>query len=185
MNSPRPGHATIVALAILAGSMAARAQQSSSYVLSEHDLNEGGQPAGGVVPTSASFKLSLDAIGGALRVTEASSTSYRMNAGFVVAYRPPGEVLDLTWSGKTTLVWSPERSVGVYNVYRGTVSGLPGGYGSCLASNLTSATATDADIPAPGECFFYLVTAENRIGEEGTKGYDTHGTERPNPAPCP
>ena len=36
-----------------------------------------------------------------------------------------------------------------------------------------------------GACLFYLVTARNRLGEEGTKGYRSPGIERPNDAPCP
>lgn len=177
---------TVVVLSILAGTAPAPpAQQSTSYRLSENDLNEGGHPAGGVTPSSGSFRLSLDAIGEALHVAGASSASYRMDAGFVIAYRPPGEALDLAWSTKTTLAWSPEPSVGSYNVYRGLVSALPGGYGACLAANLPGETATDAAIPPAGDCYFYLVTAENRIEQEGTKGHDSLGTERSNAAPCP
>jgi hypothetical protein len=32
---------------------------------------------------------------------------------------------------------------------------------------------------------FYLVTGENRLGEEGTKGRTSTGAERVNPTPCP
>jgi hypothetical protein len=59
-------------------------------------------------------------------------------------------------------------------------------YGQCEQQDLTDATATDTDTPsAPREGFFYLVTANNRLGEEGTKGWDSADVERPNPVPCP
>jgi hypothetical protein len=39
--------------------------------------------------------------------------------------------------------------------------------------------------PSSGATFFYLATAKNRLGEEGTKGYRSSSVERPNPTPCP
>ena len=81
--------------------------------------------------------------------------------------------------------WNPEPSVGAYNVYRGLVSGLPSSYGACFASGLTAVSATDAATPAAGQCYFYLVTAENRLAEEGTLGKKSDGTPRPNASPCP
>jgi hypothetical protein len=39
-------------------------------------------------------------------------------------------------------------------------------------------TATDPASPPPDSIYFYLVTAENRLGEEGTKGYSSSGVER-------
>lgn len=137
------------------------------------------------MPASASFMVSLDAIGDGVHLAGASSASYQMDAGFVIAYPPPLEVLNLAFTSETTLVWSPEKSVGRYNVYRGLLSSLPGGYGVCLAANVPSESLTDADVPPAGQGFFYLVTAENRLGEEGTKGHDSHGVERVNATPCP
>ncbi|RMH70289.1 MAG: hypothetical protein D6685_00265, partial [Bacteroidetes bacterium] len=39
-------------------------------------------------------------------------------------------------------------------------------------------SVTDSDPIAPGGGFFYLVTARNRLDEEGTKGRDSAGSER-------
>ena len=39
------------------------AQESASYKLNEHTFNSGGNPSDGVVLTSASYKITLDAIG--------------------------------------------------------------------------------------------------------------------------
>lgn len=160
-------------------------QQSATYDLEEHRLNQGGNPVNGVVLASSSFRLSLDAIGDPAVLTGLSSASYRFDVGPLAPYPPPGEVLDLRFTSKTTLVWMPEKSVGDYALYRGLVSTLPGGYGSCIAANLPAATANDSGTPPVGEAYFYLVTAENRLDEEGTKGKDSAGVERPNPAPCP
>lgn len=172
-------------LLLLLAAAPALAQQSASFKLEESTLNEGGSPSGGAFPASASFAVSLDAIGGAVHLAGASSTSYNVDAGFAIAYSPPGETLNLTFTSKTTLAWSPEKSVGDYNVYRGLLSSLPGGYGACLASNVPGEAITDSATPPAGEGFFYLVTAENRIEEEGTKGLDSLGVERTNATPCP
>ena len=82
--------------------------------------------------------------------------------------------------------WNPERSVGVYNLYRDLLGNLSGlGYGDCEQSDLPGTTATDTDRPPAAGGFFYLITAENRLREEGTKGFDSSGSGRPNPSPCP
>lgn len=172
-------------LALVAAALPALSQQSASFDLGERTLNAGGNPQDGAILTSASYRISLDAIGDPVAIVGLSSSSYQIDAGLVVAYPPPGEVLDLRFTSNTTLVWTPERSVGGYGVYRGLVSSLPGGYGTCLQSNLPSAQATDTATPPPGQAYFYIVTAENRLDAEGTKGHATGGIERVNPAPCP
>jgi hypothetical protein len=84
-----------------------------------------------------------------------------------------------------TLSWDPERSVGDYDVYRDLLSSLPGNFGACLEHDVPAQTAVDVGIPGVGTGYFYLVTAENRLDEEGTKGFRSNGSERLNPAPCP
>ena len=84
----------------------------------------------------------------------------------------------------TTLVWDPERSVGTYNLYRDLLSVLPGSFGECLQSSITGETATELDTPPTGQGWFYLITAKNRLGEEGT-GTERSGAQRPNSSPCP
>ena len=165
----------------------AAGQQSASYGLEEHALNAGGRPADGVTPSSASYLVSLDAIGQGVLGRGLSSASYRMDGGFVSAYPPPGEVRGLLLIDAQTLVWDPEPSVGHYNLYRDLLSSLFGlGYGHCEQQGLTATTATDTDVPTPaGEGYFYLVTAANRLHEEGTKGWDSSLDERPNPSACP
>ena len=172
-------------LVVFAMNGAAMAQTSASYKLGEFTFNNGGDPANGSFAASASYRVKLDAIGDAAAAAGLSSASQRMDAGFVSDYPPPGEVQNARWTTKTTLTWDPDKSIGSYDVYRELVSTLPGNFGACSQSAVPSETATDGANPAAGTGWFYLVTAKNRIGEEGTKGFRSSGAERPNPSPCP
>ena len=177
----------VVAL-LLAGlaTLPAMAQSSAGYRLEEHVFNAGGHPDNGTVMSSASFSIKLDAIGEGVVGTALGSASYRMDSGFGGAYPPPGEVQGLWFADHDHLHWDPEKSVGAYNLYRGPMSDLPGlGYGDCTDAGLTDTTATDSAWPSTSDGWFYLVTAENRLGEEGTKGSDSGGIGRANPSPCP
>lgn len=158
---------------------AALAQESASHKLEEHTFNAGGHPASGVNPSSASHHLSLGSIGEPFGFQVLFGASGSIEGGFLLAYPPPGEVSDVLFVNNTTLVWDPEVSAGTYSVYRGLISGLPGlGFGACTQQNLLAPTTIDATLPAVGTGFFYLVTVENRLGEEGTKGFTSSGAER-------
>ena len=177
--------APLLALLCIAG--LAGAQESTNYKLNEHTLNEGGNPDGGAVLTSASYKLTLDAIGDSVaQGGTLSSASYKAEAGFVPPYPPPGETLNLLFTDAQTLVWGSEKSIGSYNLYRDLLSNLSGiNYGGCQQPGLAANTATDASAPPAGQTYFYVVTAENRLEEEGTMGEDSAPAERPNNSPCP
>jgi hypothetical protein len=176
---------TSVALA-LAASAPALAQQSASYKLTESAVNAGGRPVNGAGAASASFRVSFDAIGDAVSGATLASASYRVGSGFVAWFPPPGEARGLRFSDRTTLRWDPEPSVGSYSLYRDFVSALAGGgTGACFVNSVPTEQASDGGSPGAGKGFFYLVTARNRLGEEGTKGHRSSGSERPNPAPCP
>jgi hypothetical protein len=173
-------------LLVLVFACLAPAQESASYKLDEHTLNAGGNPSGVVVLTSASYKISLDAIGDSVAGRNLASTSYRMDGSFVMGYPPPGEVHDLNFTDFQTLVWQHEKSTGVYNLYRGLFSGLDGTvYGSCAEPDIAVNTTTDSDPVPAGNGHFYLVTAENRLAEEGTLGYRSSGEERFPTSMCP
>jgi hypothetical protein len=155
------------------------AQSSASYRLEEHVVNAGGHPLNGTVMASASYRVTLDSIGDALAGPEMNSASYGMGVGFGSAYPPPGETHGLLFSDHDTLIWDAERSAGTYNLYRALMSDLFGaGYGECFAPGLPATTGTDTGTPPASDGWFYLVTAENRLGEEGTKGWDSSATER-------
>ena len=174
---------TIVALALVCTT--AYAQQSASFKLEESVLNAGGHPEGGTILASAGFRMTLDALGEGVVAVSLSGPSFRMDAGFMSGYMPPGEVHGLKFVDAQTLAWNPERSVGVYNLYRDELTTLGTSFGTCEQPGLSHPTATDTDPVIPGQTFFYLVTVENRLSEEGTNGFRGDGSERPNDDACP
>ncbi len=97
----------------------------------------------------------------------------------------PSEVQNLAWSSDSTLVWNPDPAASNYELYSDLLSNLPGGFGTCLDSSISSATATDTTVPPSGAGWFYLVTSRNVLHEESTKGFGSNGTQRSNAAPCP
>jgi hypothetical protein len=165
--------ATMLGAALLGAPICA--QQSASFKLDEHVLNAGGHPSGGVVMESTSYRVTLDALGESVGQAGMTSASFHMDAGFTLAYPPPGEVTDLLFTGVEAITWSAERSAGFYDLYRDDTSD---GYGTCEQQNLQTTTATDSSIPTAGNTLFYLVTVKNRLQEEGTKGSRSDGTER-------
>ncbi|HKQ97667.1 MAG TPA: hypothetical protein VJV75_07325 [Candidatus Polarisedimenticolia bacterium] len=181
-----PSVAAALAFVALAVPTHAFAQASASYRLTEFTANSGGDPSQGAFASSASHRITLDAVGdGALGSGLASATQH-IDGGFVPLNPPPGEVTGFLFTDGQTLIWSPERSVGRYEVYRAPVSTLAGGgTGACFVTDVSGETTTDASIPGVGTGYFYLVTARNRLGEEGTKGFRSNGVERANPLPCP
>ena len=169
---------------ILAGlvlTSVALAQTSTSYRLEEHTLNSGGTPSQGVDLASASFGITLSSIGDTVVATGLSSASFEADVGFDAAYPPPGEVAAacgagqpcLVFTNSETLTWPAEPSAGVYNLYRDDISN---GFGDCEEQDITGTTTTDTATPTTA--FFYLVTVENRLAEEGTKGFQSNATER-------
>jgi hypothetical protein len=176
---------TFLLILALAAPTPPLAQESAGYRLNEHAFNAGGHPGEGLTLSSAGFHVSLDALGDVVAPGGLSSGSFHLEGGWVVAYPPPGEVMNLHFATDgTTLIWDPEKSVGSYAVYRGALADLKAGiYGTCLKSGLT--VNAGSDLANPTQVFFYLVTARNRLNEEGTKGYASSGVERPNPLPCP
>jgi hypothetical protein len=178
--------AVAVAGGLLIAALPALAQSSPSYQLTESAINCGGDPQNGAVLTSASFAVTLDAIGDAVAGGPLAGASYSSDVGLPPSLRPPGEVLNLRFSSTTTLTWAPESSVGSYRLYRGLLSALPASYGACQSpGGLAVEEATDAATPSPGQCFIYLVSARNRIEEEGTLGTTSAGAFIPNTSPCP
>jgi len=157
-------------------------QSSSNYQNKEYVFNCGSNPA--PVLSSSNYKITLSSICDGIFQTGLSSSNYKIDSGFIASFPPPEEVLNLRFTSKTNFLWDPEKSVGVYNVYRGNLSSLPSSYGTCFGTVSTN-SATDTSTPPTGQGYFYLVTAENRIGEEGTMGFQSNGTRRTNGSPCP
>ena len=159
--------------------MPALAQTSTSFKLEEHSFNAGGHPEAGSFPTSASFRITLHSVGDAISGRGLSSASFNLDACFSSAYPPPGEVTNLRFSDKDTLEWDSEESVGDYNLYRNLISNINGLlFGACTEENITGPTTDDVAVVPDGDGYFYLVTAENRLDEEGTKGFQSDTSER-------
>ena len=176
----------VLALAGVALAGLATAQQSSSFQMTEYTFNAGGHPAQGTILTSGSFQLTLDALGDAISGTATNSSSFSIGNGFPASFGPPLEAQNLRFTDAVTLAWDPDGSVGEYELYRGqVVAPFDPNYGSCLSAGITDLTATDFSAPGPGLAFFYLVTARNRLDEEGSKGLDPDNLERDNSFPCP
>lgn len=176
---------TVVA-ALLSACLPAAAQSSSHYELREHTLNAGGRPAQAVVAGSASFRVTLDSIGGPVVARAIAGASFRMTAGFDAAYVPPGEVMGVEFlADRQTLRWLNEARSTAYDVYASRLSTLPGAFGGCAQSRVPGNAWIDTVTPVPGDGRFYLVTGLNRLDEEGTKGVTSGGTERSNSSPCP
>jgi hypothetical protein len=164
----------------------ALSQTSANFKLQEHVINAGGNPNGGSALVSSSFRIQLDSIGESVTGPGLASASWLVDAGFSSAYPPPGEVTGLRFGpGRVTLLWDLERSIGTYDLYRGMVPAFLPNYGVCSQSGMTAETVTDTVVPAAGGSLYYLVTARNRLSEEGTKGFASSGAERPNGSPCP
>jgi hypothetical protein len=100
----------------------------------------------------------------------------------------PQAVENLRWPTKTRLSWDAELNATEYHVYRDAFTTL--GYdhfGVCrddLDPNRTDEQLDDFDTPAPGAGFFYLITAEDTLGAEGSAAEVTC-TERSLFEPCP
>ena len=92
----------------------------------------------------------------------------------------------LRFTDATTLVWDPELSAGSYQLYEGLLTNpFDDTYGTCSQSGITGETTTVTADPAAGQGLFLLVTAENLLGEEGTKGTNSEDSERGTPLAGP
>ncbi|HET9301017.1 MAG TPA: hypothetical protein VFO11_13795 [Candidatus Polarisedimenticolaceae bacterium] len=171
-----------ILLAALASAGVAMAQSSADFEIKAQAFNAGGQP---VTVGSADFQIRLGSIGDSVAGVSLGSASFGVDSGFGLSFSPPGEVTGIRFTDPVTLAWNPEKSSGAYNLYRNLLSAIAPGFGACNQSNLPGETATDAVLPGAGTGFFYLVTAENVLAEEGTKGFQSSNVERVNAAPCP
>ena len=152
---------------------AALAQTSTSYNLEEHSFNSGGNPFNGATPSSTGFQLSIAAIV-PISAHGVSSTSFMLDAGLVGSYPPPVEITGLVFTSVNNFEWDPFPGIGTYNVYRGLIGGFDPSYGACSQTGVITNSASDGPpITSPG--LFYLVTTENKLAEEGTKGRNDLG----------
>ena len=82
---------------------------------------------------------------------------------------------------RQTLHWNGARGADRYDLSRGDLSSLDGSdYGACLAEDLQVFSYTDADEPAAGAGFFYLVRGDDAVCGGGSLGADSTGAPRAN-----
>lgn len=93
----------------------------------------------------------------------------------------------LVFNDDRTLQWedgAPSSSA-LFHLYRGDLADLRLGRGpDCLIAGLATNTYSDAEIPAPGASYLYLVAGWNAAGR-GTLGHASDGAERLPVTPCP
>jgi spore coat protein A len=135
--------------------------------------------ANGTPSSCCSMACTVVANGTACSDGNACTQNDQCQAGACVgtAVAPPGEVSNLLVAAdRSTLSWDPLAGAPadtVYDVARGLVSQLPVGSGaaeSCLASGMSTASTSDASLPALGQGFWYLVRGWHACGT-GTYGY--------------
>ena len=175
-----------VLLLLLSGS--ALAQTSASFQLEEYTLNAGGTPSQGSELASASFRMTVASLGNTLSAVGLDSASFQLDSGFGVSYLPPGQVaamcggageLPAVFTDVQTLIW-PRGAFGRDSTTcTGTIPVV--GYGICEQQDLIAATYGDGRGGALDRAttFYYLVTVENRLAEEGTKGFQSDEQRTP------
>jgi hypothetical protein len=161
------------------------AQSSADYRITHLSADSGGHPGQAPILTTTDFQISLGSVGGPPGTQVLITPSYRVNGGFTASLTPPGEVMHLmALADGATLIWDWDPASEAFNVYRDPIGSLTTTFGSCLP-RIGDRQWMDRDLPPAGEGFFYFVTGENALYEEGTKGFMSNGQERPNRMACP
>ncbi|UCF67787.1 MAG: hypothetical protein JSV80_00355 [Acidobacteriota bacterium] len=79
------------------------------------------------------------------------------------------------------LSWPPVLAADVYSISRGDLGSLATGeYGTCFAEGLFEASFDDAELPADGDGFFYLIQAQNLDCGLGSLGHTSDEIARDN-----
>lgn len=99
-----------------------------------------------------------------------------------------GLAFSKTQAGQVQLTWEATMGADSYSLTRGDSTDLAAGkYGRCWLEGVAGTSVMDAEAPAPGETWVYLVAAVNTLCGDGTIGYSAGGIERTNGSPqsCP
>ena len=95
------------------------------------------------------------------------------------------DIPNLVFSGQNQISWDLNVDAASYNVYRGDLSSLPGGYVmTCEATEVQAPFELLSLDPAVGAGFYYLVSGVTGTSLEGTLGF-SDCIERSNVTPCP
>jgi len=90
-----------------------------------------------------------------------------------------------TVAGQSRVTWNAAARAETHDVQRGSLAALGvGDYGACIATEVAGLAYDDADAPASGEGFAYLVRGhDGGCGGGGSLGTDSAGAPRPSVCP--
>jgi hypothetical protein len=99
------------------------------------------------------------------------------------AARPAAEVeglvIESPGAGVLRLSWQPAAGASSYEIVRGALSSLSATHmGECRASGITTLDWEDAEVPAAGQAFVYLVRGKSTACGPGTLGFGIYGLSR-------
>ncbi len=175
----------LVLLILLGLGPVARAQSSTSYIVSDHVFSSGGTPDGPVSPTSAGYRVESSTLGEALIAGTAASAGYQVHAGYSAAYLPVGPIDGLRFVSRDGLSWSAARGAVSYSLLRDALPSATVAIGDCLIGEIAALSASDPQNPVPGSGFAYLVSGRSRLEQDGPLGNASDGTARTPATPCP
>jgi hypothetical protein len=100
----------------------------------------------------------------------------------------PGEVTGLVVAkptgGVARLTWGAVSGAATYSVTRGDLQSVDSWiYGPCWTEGIVGATVDDAEVPASGQGYLYLIQAWTSACGAGTLGLESSGAERLNADP--
>jgi hypothetical protein len=99
------------------------------------------------------------------------------------AARPAAEVeglvIESPGAGVLRLSWQPAAGASSYEIVRGALSSLSVTHmGECHASGIAALDWEDAEVPAAGQAFIYLVRGQSTACGPGTLGFGIYGLAR-------
>lgn len=75
----------------------------------------------------------------------------------------------MLWSDAATLAWT-DSAAAEYHAYRGGLGALGfADFGGCRDDLVVGLAVVDVEDPAPGEGFFYPITADDQVGAGGNE----------------
>jgi subtilisin-like proprotein convertase family protein len=148
------------------------------------DVFPGPAPAGPYATSLSAFKGTNPLGGWALYVVDDATSDVGSMTGWCLNFVPSidaGEVPNLRFTDKVTLVWDAGPNATSYVLYRGTAAQLPAladhGVDSCQRGlTLTQQFTGVAESPAPGALLWYLVRGDNAQGQ-GSAGFERFGAQ--------
>ena len=166
----------LLLLALGIGSASAHEPESASFRLTRSEF---ASIDGSTLLLSSSYRLSRSTLGDSIAELSLSGSSFTLATDWTATLPPALEVESLRFESTSRLIWQVERSLGTYRIYRG---------GPTTQSCIGQAAQThfeDAALPSPSSAFYFLVTAVDAGGVEGSAGRSSSGSLRTPSGSCP